>query len=121
MTTLQRGFLRFFATFLLLMTPMCASAGTVLASWYGREREGHKTANGDVFNSRLLTAASRDYPFGTYLRVTNVTNGASVLVLVNDRGPGKHLHRAIDVSQYAAEILGFKESGLARVTVEVVR
>lgn len=90
-----------------------------VASWYGEECQGNLTASGEVFDINGLTAAHWDYPFGTRLRVTNLRNNKSVVVRVNDRGPGI-VGRAIDVSMAAAQQLGFLKSGLAEVRVEVV-
>ena len=118
--TLRCPALRFFAAFLLLLTPVCASAASVLASWYGQAHKGRKTASGVPFDPMALTAASWRYPFGTLLRVTNVCNHKAVTVRVNDRGPDKHTGRVLDVSERAAELLGFKRAGIAHVTIEVV-
>ncbi|MGH9894813.1 MAG: septal ring lytic transglycosylase RlpA family protein, partial [bacterium] len=79
---------------------------------------GQKTANGEVFNQNKLTAAHRTLPLGTTVEVTNVTNGKSVEVKINDRGPFVN-GRVIDVSGAAAVRLGMKETGLARVQIEV--
>lgn len=89
------------------------------ASWYGRFHQGRKTASGDRFNMNALTAAHRTLPLGTEATVTNLENGRSVDVVVNDRGPYKR-GRIIDLSRRAAEMLGMKEQGIAKVRVEVV-
>jgi rare lipoprotein A len=94
-----------------------ASSG--LASFYGQEH-GNKTANGENYNSRELTAAHRTLPFGTRVRVTNVASGRSVTVRVNDRGPFVP-GRVIDVSQAAAEQLGMVGRGVAKVKLDVVQ
>jgi rare lipoprotein A len=91
-----------------------------VASYYGKGFHGKKTASGERFNMRDLTAAHRTYSFGTRVRVTNLDNGASVIVRVNDRGPFVK-NRCIDVSQGAAEKLGMIGTGTARVRLEVVR
>ena len=89
------------------------------ASWYGPYHQGRKTASGERFDMHDLTAAHRTLPLGTEAKVTNLENGRSVNVLVNDRGPYK-AGRIIDLSRRAAEELGIKEQGLARVRIEVL-
>jgi rare lipoprotein A len=88
-----------------------------LASFYSEDRE---TASGESFNKRALTAAHPHLPFGTRLRVTNVRNGRSVIVRVNDRGPFVG-GRIIDVTLAAAEALGMINAGVAKVTLDIVR
>src|SRR5437868_15181164 len=90
-----------------------------LASWYGDDFHGRLTANGEVFDMASLTAAHPTLPIPSYARVTNVRNGKSLIVRVNDRGP-YHGNRLIDVSNKAAELLEFKSNGVARVRVEYV-
>ena len=90
-----------------------------LASWYGDDFHGRLTANGEVFDMRALTAAHPTLPMPCYARVTNLSNGKSLIVRVNDRGP-YHGNRLIDVSNKAAELLEFKGNGVARVRVEYV-
>jgi rare lipoprotein A len=90
-----------------------------LASWYGDDFHGRLTANGEVFDMASLTAAHPTLPMPCYARVTNLRNGKSVIVRVNDRGP-YHGDRLIDVSNKAAELLEFKGNGVARVRVEYV-
>src|SRR5438093_1353668 len=90
-----------------------------MASWYGDDFHGRLTANGEVFDMASLTAAHPTLPIPSYARVTNVRNGKSLIVRVNDRGP-YHGNRLIDVSNKAAELLEFKGNGLARVRVEYV-
>jgi peptidoglycan lytic transglycosylase len=91
-----------------------------LASWYGQPHQGLKTASGEAFDMNKLTAAHRTLPFGTRLRVTNVENGKSVVVRVNDRGP--HVAgRVLDLSYRAAQALGMTDAGVARVEVVVLR
>jgi rare lipoprotein A len=94
-----------------------ASAPNGLASFY---TEGSKTANGETFNTYDLTAAHPTLPFGTKLRVTNVSTGQSVTVRVNDRGPYVP-GRVVDVSYSAAEQLGMVKGGLAKVKLDVVQ
>ncbi len=88
-----------------------------IASWYGPGFHGKETANGEVFNQDKLTAAHRTLPLGTKVEVTNVTNGRSVEVQINDRGPYVN-GRVIDLSRAAAIRLGMKNRGLARVQIE---
>jgi peptidoglycan lytic transglycosylase len=94
-----------------------AGGGGGLASFY---TEGTKTANGETFNTRELTAAHPSLPFGTKLRVTNVSTGQSVTVRVNDRGPYVP-GRVVDVSYSAAEQLGMVKGGVAKVKLDVVQ
>jgi rare lipoprotein A len=90
-----------------------------LASWYGNDFHGRLTANGEVFDMASLTAAHPTLPMPSYARVTNLSNGKSLIVRVNDRGP-YHGNRLIDVSNKAAELLEFKGHGVARVRVEYI-
>lgn len=87
-----------------------------VASWYGTMFQGALTANGEVFDKNLVTAASAVLPLPSVVEITNLNNGKSLLVRVNDRGPYKN-GRIIDVSERAAELLGFKEAGTAHVRV----
>jgi len=95
------------------------AVGQGTASYYGRELAGNRTASGERFNPNGLTAAHRTLPLGTRLRVTNVANGRSVIVRVNDRGPfvGR---RVIDVSLGAAREINMVRSGTAQVRLELV-
>lgn len=88
------------------------------ASWYGQPFHGRRTANGDVYDMHLLTAAHRTLPFGTVLRVENLDNSREVFVRVNDRGPFVK-GRILDLSYEAARRLGMDVSGLARVRITV--
>jgi rare lipoprotein A len=90
-----------------------------LASWYGDDFHGRLTANGEVFDMGSLSAAHPTLPMPCYARVTNLSNGKSLVVRVNDRGP-YHGNRLMDVSNKAAELLDFKGNGVARVRVEYV-
>jgi rare lipoprotein A len=90
-----------------------------MASWYGDDFHGRLTANGEVFDMHSLTAAHTTLPIPSYARVTNMRNGKSLIVRVNDRGP-YHGNRLIDVSNKAAQLLDFKHLGVARVRVEYV-
>lgn len=89
------------------------------ASWYGERHQGHKTASGEIYDVNKLTAAHRTLPFGTRLRVTNVANGRSVVVRVNDRGPWVN-DRVLDVSQIAAKTLGMIGDGVTKVEIVVL-
>ena len=90
-----------------------------LASWYGPTFHGRKTANGEVFDRNALTAAHTTMPLPSYARVTNLKNGRSMIVRVNDRGPF-HGNRTIDLSERVAEMLDYKSKGVAKVKVEYV-
>lgn len=92
---------------------------TGLASWYGPGFHGKKTANGETFNKNELTAAHRTLQMPSLVRVTNLDNGKSVIVRVNDRGPYKR-GRVMDVSEKAADLLGFKNIGTAKVKLQVL-
>lgn len=94
--------------------------GTGLASYYGRKFHGRRTANGERFDMNAMTAAHRTLPFGTKVRVTNPSNGRSVVVRINDRGPFVR-GRTIDLSRVAAEELGMIARGHARVELEVLK
>ncbi|MEK1905027.1 MAG: septal ring lytic transglycosylase RlpA family protein [Pseudomonas sp.] len=106
----------------------CASQGVVAphgyraegqASWYGAKHHGRKTASGERFDQNALTAAHRELPFGTQVRVTNLSNSKSVVVRINDRGPHTR-NRLIDLSQQAAKQIDMLRSGVAPVRVEVL-
>ena len=90
-----------------------------LASWYGERYHGRTTASGARFDMNAMTAAHRTLPFGTRVNVTNLENGRAAVVTINDRGPFI-AGRIIDVSRRAAEHLGFRHQGLARVGVEAL-
>ena len=104
---------------------------TGLASWYGEETRrqpgGYMTANGELFNPNALTAAHKYLPLPIHVQVTNLENGRSIIVRVNDRGPFPSQHnpdsgkRIIDLSRGAAEQLRFVEKGVARVRVETIQ
>jgi len=91
-----------------------------MASFYGYDGSGNRTASGQRFNPEGMTAAHRSLPFGTQVRVTNTRNGRSVVLRINDRGPFIR-GRIIDVSAGAARILGMMSSGVAPVHIEVLR
>jgi rare lipoprotein A len=90
------------------------------ASWYGKDFHGRETASGEPYDMFRFTAAHMSLPLGTWVRVTNVRNGKSVIVRVNDRGPVVP-GRIIDLSYGAAQILGFRARGTARVQLDVVQ
>ncbi len=87
------------------------------ASWYGPNFAGRLTSDGEIFDPSQLTAAHRTLPFGTLVKVTNLVNGESVVVRINDRGPFKP-NRIIDLSRGAAEAIHMKSMGVARVKLE---
>ena len=96
-----------------------ASAATGQASWYGPGFYGNRTASGEVFRPGTYTAAHRSLPFGTRVRVTNLNNGRSAVVRINDRGPFTG-GRIIDLAHGAASDLGVTASGVATVRLEVL-
>jgi len=99
-----------------------AESPTILdgvASYYGKEHHGKKTANGEIFDMNKLTAAHRSLPFGSQVKVTNLSNNRSVTVRINDRGPYVS-GRIIDLSQAAAERLEMIQAGIVRVKVEIL-
>ena len=112
------------AALLALLLACAAHAETGTASWYGAECAGKPMANGKPFNPSALTCASWAYPLGTKLRVTNTATGASVLLVVTDRGPAKRLvaaGRCIDLSAAAFGLIGDRTAGLVPVRVEVAK
>ncbi|MBZ5514351.1 MAG: septal ring lytic transglycosylase RlpA family protein [Acidobacteriia bacterium] len=90
-----------------------------IASWYGAELQGSPTANGEPYDMNGLTAAHRDLPLGTRVRVTNLLNKRAVTLRINDRGPNVR-GRLLDVSAAAAKRLGFLRAGLAPVRVRLL-
>lgn len=94
-----------------------AHAQTGMASYY---KSGKRTANGEHFNPGGLTAAHRTLPFGTKVRVVNLLSGRSVIVRINDRGPFIR-GRIIDLSLGAARVIGLHQSGVAKVSLQVLR
>lgn len=88
------------------------------ASWYGSRFHGRQTANGETFNMYALTAAHKTLALGSHILVENVANGARLVLRVNDRGPYVQ-GRNLDVSRRAADILGFREEGLAKVKISL--
>ncbi|WP_201194669.1 septal ring lytic transglycosylase RlpA family protein [Pseudomonas fluorescens] len=120
---------RLFASFALLsLLAGCANTDTVdphgydqtgIASYYGARHQGKRTASGERFDKNSLTAAHRQLPFGTRVKVTNLKNNQSCVVRINDRGPHTR-GRLIDLSHEAAEQLGMIRSGTARVRVQAL-
>ncbi len=99
--------------------PAREHVGDGVASFYGKELAGNRTASGERFNPRALTAAHRTLPLGSKLRVTNKLNGKSVVVRINDRGPF-HKSRLIDVSYAAAQEISMVGAGKAAVRLELL-
>ncbi len=97
-----------------------ASSQVGMASWYGDKFHGRKTASGERYNMHAMTAAHRSLPFGTKVRVINLDNNHRVIVTINDRGPFVK-GRIIDVSKRAADQLGMRRTGVARVRIEVLQ
>ncbi len=91
-----------------------------IASWYGDEYQGRRTASGEAFNQYALTAAHRTLPFGTIVLVKNLRNGREVKVRINDRGPFKG-NRIIDLSMSAAREIDMIAEGIVPVRIEVIR
>lgn len=92
---------------------------TGMASWYGKDFHNKKTANGETYDMRAITAAHRTLPLPSIVRVTNLENGRSIIARVNDRGPYVK-NRIIDLSEKGAELLGYKMQGTAKVKVEIL-
>ena len=92
---------------------------TGVASWYGPNFHGKMTANGEIFDKYALTAAHKTLQMPSIVRVTNLENGRSIIVRINDRGPFSK-GRIIDLSERSAEVLGFKNQGTARVKIQVL-
>jgi rare lipoprotein A len=92
---------------------------TGMASWYGRKFHGHLTSNGEVYDMFQLSAAHTTLPIPSYVRVTNLDNGRSVIARINDRGPF-HPGRIVDMSYAGAVLLGYARTGTARVRVEAI-
>lgn len=92
---------------------------TGIASWYGPNFHGKPTANGEIFDQNLVTAAHRSLPLPSAVRVTNLENGRAIMLRVNDRGPFAR-GRIIDLSRRAAQLLGFEKNGTAKVRVEIL-
>ena len=93
--------------------------GSGVASYYGAEFAGRRTASGERYRSSDFTAAHRTAPFGSHIRVRNLGNGREVVVRVNDRGPWSR-ERIIDLSYAAAKVIGLQQSGTARVSLTLL-
>lgn len=91
-----------------------------LASWYGKKFHGHKTSNGEIYDMYSMSAAHKELPIPSYVKVLNKDNGKTVIVRVNDRGPF-HAGRIIDLSYTAALKLGVIHTGTAHVAIEVIK
>ncbi|TXG84158.1 MAG: septal ring lytic transglycosylase RlpA family protein [Spirochaetes bacterium] len=89
------------------------------ASWYGKQHHGRKTASGEVFNMYKMTAAHKTLPLGTKIKVTNLDNGKTVIVKVNDRGPFSK-NRVLDLSFEAAKALQMVNKGHTNVIIEII-
>lgn len=117
------GFIGLLTGLGMLLTPIPATAQaeteTGVAAYYSNVFQGRRTASGQRYNRKALTAAHNRYPFGTRLRVTNLENKKSVEVRVNDRGPSTP-GRIIDLSRQAARELGFLKAGVTEVQLEVL-
>jgi len=124
--------MRLFLFITLLFTGMCLFAGDTTeiksakpkllygtASFYSNSFNGKKTANGEIYSHKKMTAACNLLPLGTWIRVTNLRNGKSVVVKTNDRLHTR-MKRVVDLSREAADKLGYVRSGLTRVKVEVI-
>src|SRR3989338_8105692 len=92
---------------------------TGVASWYGAQFHGRRTANGEQYDMNTLTAAHRTLPMPSFVRVTNLENGRSLILRVNDRGPFAR-GRILDGSRRASQLLGFHDNGTARVRVQIM-
>ncbi|HUI71144.1 MAG TPA: septal ring lytic transglycosylase RlpA family protein [Spirochaetia bacterium] len=104
---------------LLTLSPILAAAEDGLASWYGGKFHGRMTSSGEVFDTNQMTAAHKTLPFGTIVKVTNLENGKSALVKINDRGPFVG-GRIIDLSRAAAAAIGMVDTGVAHVSLQIV-
>jgi rare lipoprotein A len=97
--------------------PLKPAMKTGMASWYHDKFHGRKTANGDVFSQKKFTCASNQYALGTWLKITNIRNGKSVLVRVNDR-MSVRMKRVVDLSRAAANQIGMEKAGVGQVRVQ---
>ncbi len=111
------GFLLLWALLVVSSVPAYELEG--IASWYAGKFQGRLTANGETYDTNQLTAAHKELPFNTIVRVTNELNGRVVVVRINDRGPFVE-GRIIDLSRAAADILGMTAAGIAPVTLEIM-
>lgn len=90
-----------------------------LASWYGTDFHHKRTSSGEIYDMYAISAAHKTLPLPSYVRVTNMSNGRSIIVRINDRGPF-HSDRVIDLSYAAAHMLGFHKAGTAKVSIDAV-
>jgi len=104
-----------------IITPAHSNDSIFSVSYYGRGFHGKRTASGEVFNQHAMTAASNSHRFGNYLKVTNVANGKSVIVRINDTGGFGKYGRKLDLSQGAFSRIAPCSQGIARVTIEPIR
>lgn len=109
-----------FILFLLISSLIFGQGQNGKASFYAKKFEGKKTASGEKFSNKKMTAAHKTLPFGTKVKITNLKNNKSVIVTINDRLPKKS-KRIVDVTQQAAKELDFIRSGTAKVMVEVLQ
>ena len=118
--TRQLGIVAILVTFTTVSMPVMAVAQAEegVANFYSDKYEGKKTASGEVYDKNALTASHKKLPYGTKVKVTNVENGKSVVVTVNDRMKANN-PALIDVARRAAEELGFTKTGKAKVKLEV--
>ena len=108
--------------FMVVFNTVACYAETGIASYYGNgEKLNKHTANKEVFNPNILTCATYNYPFNTMLKVTNMSNGKSVIVRVNDRGPNKRLGRVIDLTISAFRKIASLDNGLITVRIDMVK
>ncbi len=106
-----------FAFIFILLLSTTTYAAT--ASWYGKGFHGKRTASGEIYNQNALTAAHNKIPFGTYVCLTNIENGKTVKVKINDTGGFHKYGRSFDVSKAAAIKLGFLKKGTCKVTYKI--
>jgi rare lipoprotein A len=92
---------------------------TGIGSWYGAKFHGRKTANGEIYDMNGISAAHRTLPMPSFVRVTNLDNGRTMNIRINDRGPYAH-GRILDLSRRAAQLLGYEKQGIARIRVRVL-
>jgi rare lipoprotein A len=97
--------------------PVKTGIKTGMASWYHDKFHGRKTANGDIFSQKKFTCASNQYALGTWLKITNLLNGRSVIVRVNDR-MNVRMKRVVDLSKAAAQSIGIGTQGIGKVSVQ---
>lgn len=110
-----------FKVFLLSSVLLVTSANAGVASWYGGKFHGRTTASGEVFNKWAMTAASNSHKMGTKLKVTNIENGKSVVVRVNDTGGFKKYGRTLDLSRGAFAKIADINKGLVRIKIQVLQ